>query len=86
MKLLSVGLLVLSVNSIADDFQDRKTKWSANLENKINELQKTKSCVDAATDHVTLKKCHKDRKESFKEARKERKERFKKKKEKSKTL
>jgi len=85
MKLLSVGVILFSMNLMADDFQARKSKWSANLDNKISDLQKTKSCVDAATDHEALKKCQKDRKETFKEARKERKERFKNKRTKDKT-
>jgi hypothetical protein len=83
LKFLTVGILMLSVQASANDFQERKAKWSANLENRINELQKTKSCVDGSVDHDSLKSCQKERKGSLKEARAERKERFKNKKKKS---
>lgn len=80
-QLITFVLFLTSINVFGDDsFQERKSKWSAHLSDKITELQNTKSCVDGATDNDSLKKCRKDRKESLKEVRKERKERFKNKK------
>ena len=58
MKLLLVLTLVfLSMSVLAKSLEEKKTKLISGLDQKISQLQKTKSCIQQAQDEKSLSKC-----------------------------
>ncbi len=70
MKLLLIATLLMSVTAYADqkteNFATLKAAISANIDQRINQIQIHKSCVQAATDMEQLKACKHANKEAMK--------------------
>ena len=61
---LTIVLLTLSFSVISQDkgekgsFEERKANLTAHLNKRIEQLQKSKSCVSEAKDEKALRACH----------------------------
>lgn len=70
MKVLLIATLLMSMSSFADQKEENiatvKAKISANVDQRISQLQAHKSCVQGASDHEQLKACRKSNKEAMK--------------------
>lgn len=62
----------------AGNFEERKAKLSAHLDERIASLQKAKSCVSSAKDNEALKACREEMHEAGKEMRHQMKEKMQK--------
>lgn len=70
MKVLLISILLMSTTAFADQKEENvatiKAKISANIDQKISQLQSHKNCVQSANDHEALKTCRKANKEAMK--------------------
>ncbi len=75
--LVVIGLCLFSSLVIADQKAEKldevKAKITSNLDERISQLQKMKSCVSSAKDRAALKACREDMKSFRQERRAERK-------------
>ncbi len=64
MKLLTVAMILLSFNVLADDkedgkpFEERKAHALQRVEERISKLNEHNACISAAADKEALKGCH----------------------------
>lgn len=85
MKLVLALILCLgTLTAIAEEkkgagnFEERKAKLSAHLDERIAALQKAKSCLSSAKDDEALKACKEEMREARKEMHHQMKEKMKK--------
>ena len=77
MKLLLIATLLTSFayadNHKEENFSEMKAKASANIDQKISQMQSHKSCVQNAKDHAAMKACRQSQKDAMKKLHKENK-------------
>lgn len=70
MKVLLIATLLMSVSAFAEqkgeNFDKVKTAVLTNIDQRINQIQAHKSCVQSANNHEALKACRKANKEAMK--------------------